>query len=313
MDVRRQRRHAGVARADRAPARRRGSRPRQRPSPSGSLAARAASRSPRLSLASISPGRGRPRSSTSQRSPRPARCAASAAAGTAPRCARRSRGGSSVRAGNTRVSLRTSTSPARQQRGQLGEDAILELAAAAPHDQQPRRVARLRPASARSAPPAARSRGRRASQACAAARRCTPAHPARRSPALVPRLPLARRAAAVRLPVQAEPATLARSSRGTVAQIEVDEVDAVRVGGAPRPAATMRSCRWYGLTVSVVEKRAKPSSRPPRAAAPRRSRRQAAQRSSARRRASTPRHARHPAPRPALRLHDELEAGARGR
>ena len=48
-----------------------------------------------------------------------------------------------LRAGNTRVSLRTSTSPARSSAGQVGEDVVLERARPAPRDQQPRGVARL--------------------------------------------------------------------------------------------------------------------------------------------------------------------------
>ena len=110
----------------------------QRPSPSGSMQ-RSGQPGPLASLSSTSSRRGRPRSSTSQRS-LPAASAHRKRTSMRPPVARWKK----LRAGNTRVSLRTSTSPSRSSAGQVGEDAVLHLAAVAAHDQEARGIARLR-------------------------------------------------------------------------------------------------------------------------------------------------------------------------
>src|SRR5665647_2691700 len=85
----------------------------QRPSPNG-LSQTSGQASPNASLASVSPARGRPRSSTSQVAAGPAAPAGRRnSTSIRPPVARRKK----ARAGNTRVSLRTSTSPLRSRCG----------------------------------------------------------------------------------------------------------------------------------------------------------------------------------------------------
>ena len=96
---------------------------------------------PKTSLSRTSSGRGRPRSSASQRS----------VARAAPVSEHRNRTSirppvarwKKLRAGNTRVSLRTSTSPARRSAGRSEKTRSSSGACIAPRDEQPRSVARL--------------------------------------------------------------------------------------------------------------------------------------------------------------------------